>query len=192
LSNREFETVRLILSSRAATRGVDAFALALIKVERQLRRLVTHLVFQSPCFGPNDIGALRAVLANSSRVYFEGFERGFNGLYSTTIERLLGEKYAELRDQLRVATTYRNKIFHGQVTLEGLSREQLLALVSALETWSNALGEACVREFGYAGFSDSFVKSSTPEVLERLKLCFTGQEDYGAFIREHLERRGGS
>jgi hypothetical protein len=49
----EFATVDLIIRSNAETRGVDAFALALLKAERQIRRLFIHLVYQFPCFGEN-------------------------------------------------------------------------------------------------------------------------------------------
>jgi hypothetical protein len=42
-TEEEFATVSLILGSQAETRGVDAFALSLIKAERQIRKLVTHL-----------------------------------------------------------------------------------------------------------------------------------------------------
>lgn len=45
-TNHEFDTVGLIVNSTSETRGVDAFALATIKAERQLRKLFTHLVFQ--------------------------------------------------------------------------------------------------------------------------------------------------
>ena len=53
--NDEFQTVDLIVNSTARSRAVDAFALSLIKAERQIRKLVTHLVYQFPCFGPGDI-----------------------------------------------------------------------------------------------------------------------------------------
>lgn len=69
----EFTTVDLILGSDAETRGVDAFALSLIKAERQARRLFTHLVFQYPAFSSSDVPALRAVLARNRGVYFDGF-----------------------------------------------------------------------------------------------------------------------
>lgn len=69
----EFVTVDLIKAFNAETGGVDAFALALIKAERQMRKLVTHLVFQFPCFQSNDVIKLRTALANNPRVYFEGF-----------------------------------------------------------------------------------------------------------------------
>ena len=84
-SAREFATVDLIVSSDAETRGVDAFALALIKAERQIRRLVTHLVYQFPCFTKKHIKSLRNELGKNRRVYFEGFERGFNVLYPQSV-----------------------------------------------------------------------------------------------------------
>jgi hypothetical protein len=63
----EFETVDIVIKSGAETSGVDAFALALIKAERQIRKLVTHLVYQFPCFGPSDVPSLRQALATSRR-----------------------------------------------------------------------------------------------------------------------------
>ena len=55
----EFSTIDTLLASEAQTRGVDAFALALIKAERQMRKLFTYLVFQSPAFSAHDIKALQ-------------------------------------------------------------------------------------------------------------------------------------
>ena len=60
----EFKTVDIILESAARTRRVDAFTLSLIKAERQIRKLVTHLVFQFPCFGISDVPRLRRTLVN--------------------------------------------------------------------------------------------------------------------------------
>lgn len=61
----EFEVIDLILKSQLPTCAVDAFSLSIIKMERQLRKLFTYLVFQSSAFGPEDIGSLRAVLGAS-------------------------------------------------------------------------------------------------------------------------------
>jgi hypothetical protein len=41
----ESETVDVIVKSNSGPREVDAFALAVIKADRQLRKLLTHLVF---------------------------------------------------------------------------------------------------------------------------------------------------
>ncbi len=77
---QEFETVDVIINSTARTCGVDAFALSVIKAERQIRKLVTHLIYQFPCFELGDILSLRQTLVNNRGVYFEGFEKGFNAL----------------------------------------------------------------------------------------------------------------
>ena len=97
---QEFETVDLILNSSAETRGVDAFALSLIKAESQLRRLVTHLVYQFPCFGPADIDGLRETLGKHNKVYFEGFEKGFDAIYPRSVKDLVGLEYDRRRQRL--------------------------------------------------------------------------------------------
>ncbi len=84
----EFVTVDAVLASDGATRGVDAFGLSLIKAERQIRRLFTYLVFQSPMFGPQHILELRKALGASRRVYFEGFERGVDSISPRTVPSL--------------------------------------------------------------------------------------------------------
>lgn len=43
----EFSTIDLLLECRFETRGVDAFCLSWIKYERQLRKLVAFLLYQS-------------------------------------------------------------------------------------------------------------------------------------------------
>ena len=97
---QEFQTVDLIINSEAKTRGVDAFTLSLLKAERQMRRLVTHLVYQFPCFGRTDVPALRQALVNNTGVYFKGIEKGFNALYPKSIAVLIGTDYAHLKSRI--------------------------------------------------------------------------------------------
>ena len=185
----EFKTVDLILASDAVTRGVDAFALCLIKCERQLRRLVTYLVFQSPAFAIEHVEALRRALLNSNRVYFEGFEKGFDTLYSRTVRELIGPQYPAIRVRLTEATQYRNKIFHGQLSAESLSREQLIQLVTTIRDWCERLANSAQEEIGYDGFGrDSFRKSDKPHFSDHLKIRFENVEAYATFIRDYLER----
>ena len=67
----EFKTVDLVMQSLAKTRGVDAFALALIKAERQIRKLFTHLIYQFPCFGSSNVRTLRETPGSeSTRVFY--------------------------------------------------------------------------------------------------------------------------
>ena len=63
---QEFQTVDLIVKSDAETRGVDAFALSLIKAERQIRKLFTYLMFQFPAFTVSDFANFRSALAREN------------------------------------------------------------------------------------------------------------------------------
>ena len=186
----DFKTVDLIVRSDAETRGVDAFALSLIKAERQMRRLVTHLIYQFPCFGVKDIGQLRDTLADNRRVYFEGFERGFNALYPLTVRDLAGIEYDRLRPRLNEAIDHRNKLFHGQLTPKWLSREDLLEFVADIRSWCEALATGANAKVGYDGFArDSFRKSALADLSDRLKLQLANVQDYASFIHTHMQRR---
>ena len=89
----EFETVELLEKSSAETRGVDAFALSLIKAERQIRKLFTYLVFQFPAFSLADVVGFRDVLGQNKKVYFDGFIKGIDALYSKSVKDLVGGDY---------------------------------------------------------------------------------------------------
>lgn len=186
---QEFETVDLVLSSNAETKGVDAFALSLIKCERQVRRLLTHVVFQYPCFGCAEIPALRSSLSTNRRVYFDGFIRGFDALYTKSIQDLIGPSYKQLRTRLEEAIDHRNKIFHGQLTSKSLTRDDLLGYVADIRSWCKALADATLAEIGYDGFArDSFRKSTDTRLTERCKVQFTAVADYEQFIQQHMQR----
>ncbi|MEO8452728.1 MAG: hypothetical protein ABI647_23245 [Gemmatimonadota bacterium] len=158
----EFSTVDLLLGSGAETRAVDAFALALIKAERQARKLVTHLVYQFPTFGPAAVTALRNTLAGNRNVYFVGFLAGFDALYPQPIHALVGNQHNRLRARLDEAIDHRNKIFHGQLTTRSLNRQDLTELASDIKSWCTLLAEGSNNELGYDGFGrNSFQKSDT-------------------------------
>lgn len=185
----EFETVDSVINSNAETRGVDAFALSLIKAERQIRKLVTHLIYQFPGFGPGDIQNLRETLIRNRNVYFEGFEKGFSVLYPRSISDLVGGEYQRLRDRIDDAIDYRNKIFHGQLTANNLTRDDLLAFVDDIRTWCKTLAESALAEFEYDGFGrNSFQKSTIPDLGKRFKVQIGTVADYAAFVRQHMQR----
>jgi hypothetical protein len=72
------------------------------------------------------IGRLRDTLWANRRVYFKGFECGFNALHPRRIEELIGSDYARLRLLLDEATDHRKKLFHGQLTSKWLGPDALL------------------------------------------------------------------
>ena len=186
---QEFESVDLIVGSNAETRGVDAFVLSLIKCERQVRRLLTYVVFQYPCFVAADIPKLRCVLERNKGVYFDGLIQGFDALSPRSIQELVGQEYGRLRPRLIEATGHRNKIFHGQLTSSGLNREELLAYVSEIRCWCKALSHAALAEIGYDGFArDSFRKYDEIRLWERCKFQLTDIASYESFIKQHMQR----
>jgi len=188
----EFKSVDAVIASDVRTAGVDAFALSLLKVERQARRFVTFLVFQYPCFDRPDVPILRGALAASRSVYFEGFLRGFDAVYPTPIEAFIGAQYGHLRARLGEAEGHRNKLFHGQLTEESLSRAQLLEFVADMRRWCELLCDAGEREFGYAGFgSSSFTKSPNLTMSASFLCNMQSLADYEAFISQVLRRPKG-
>jgi hypothetical protein len=186
---REFETVDRILSSEAPTRGVDAFALTLIKAERQVRKLFTHMVYQAPVFGIADIPALRGALVASRRVYFGGFLGGIDALYARSVEDLVGPDYLQLKARLDEAIDHRNKIFHGQLTSRSLTVTDLISLSRDIRVWCTTLGNSSSAEVGYDGFGrNSFQKSAIPDLWMRYRIQLGSVADYEAFIRRNMER----
>jgi hypothetical protein len=182
--NEEFKTITLLRHSDAETRAVDAFALCLIKTERQLRRLLTYLVFQYPCFNKSNVPNLRNTLAAQKRIYFDGFERGIDMLYPRTIRQMVGVEYDNLRRVIDEAIVVRNKIFHGQVTDRYLSRRDLFELVDQLMSWCQLLAASTVKEFSYDGFArNAYRKAPDVTLAQRFKFQFVGIADYETFLK---------
>lgn len=184
----EFQTVDMLINSTAETRGVDAFALTLIKAERQIRKLFTHLVFQFPSFTEADVSGLRGTLARNKRVYFDGFVQGIDALYSRSVQAMIGQEYSSLFDELQRAINYRNKIFHGQLTNAGLSRDDLLQLIKSNRKWCEVLAGEAMKEFGYDGFGRPSFKKSSKNILPNYKLTISTLDEYRVFIEKYMQR----
>ncbi|WP_424193291.1 hypothetical protein ACMYR3_16715 [Ampullimonas aquatilis] len=184
----EFITVDLILNSEAETRGVDAFALSLIKAERQMRKLFTHLIFQFACFKETDIPELRNTLFHNKNMYFENFEMGINEIFSKSVEDLIGHEYEALLGKVKIAIQYRNKIFHGQLTKNnGLCTEELINLTHNIRQWCKLLANAANQEIGYDGFvRNSFQKTSKRDLQAKYKVTdkIKNIKDYKQFLEE--------
>lgn len=181
----EFITVDAIIQSGATTLAVDAFALSLIKAERQIRKLLSGLVFQFPAFDKDDAKGLRDTLSQSKDVYFDGCLKGWDALYTRSIEDMVGSEYKQLMVRLSEAIQYRNKIFHGQLTEKGLRREDLLGYVKSIRTWCSTLADSALDEIGRDGFErNSFQKSKdSTKICERLKVKIESLDEYAEFIR---------
>ncbi len=167
---------------------VDAFALSVIKAERQLRKLFTFSIYQFPIFSESDIPELRKELSKR-KVYFDGIENGINSLLPSLIEELVGDRHAYLRESIHKSIGYRNKIFHGQVTSRYLKREDLLDLVADIREWCELLAYNANSRIGYDGFKrNSFQKSVIPNLADKFKVQFTDLSSYTKFIKSNMER----
>ncbi len=186
---KEFETVDLLVISGAETRGVDAFALTLIKAERQIRKLFTYLAFQFPFLSAADIPSFRDSLAQNKRVYFEGFVKGIDTLYPRSVQDLVGPDFSILYAELQKAIEYRNKIFHGQLTDQYLSRNDLLGIVSIIRKWCESLADQAQVEFGYDGFGRNSLRKSKTPIWQTYKVSIITLAEYRAFIKKYMERK---
>lgn len=186
---REFKNIDVLLNNRTETTGVDCFSLAVIKLERQMRRLFTYSVFQFPGFADSDIPALRKALVDQKNAYFKGFIRGMDALHPQSISQLVGADYATLFPIVCQATDYRNKIFHGQLTSEALNTADLLSIVESIRDWCRLLGDSAERYFGYSGFTSSFRKASDPAFLSSYRTTLSSIPDYEAFLVRHVKRQ---
>jgi hypothetical protein len=186
----EFVTVDLVLDSGTRSRGVDAFALALIKSERQLRRLFTYLVYQFPWCGRSEAPALRRTLARNRYVYFAELKAGWNALYPVGIAQLVGDEYARLSQRLDEARQHRNKIFHGQVTPDGLRRADLQTFVTDIRAWCERLGSGALHEVGFTGFGQNSFHKGPAGMSDRYRVQIANMAGYQGFIDEHMSPRG--
>jgi len=183
---QDFATVNLILETSFETRGVDAFVLSLIKAEKQIRRVFTFLIFQNPAFTSKDYWSLRETLANNKRIYFKGFIKGINLILPKQLKEIYGDKYDDDIYQLLEFTKERNKIFHGQITFNGLDREDLITRVDYIKIWCKNLAEKLNLEIGYDGFSHSYHKSNLILTLNSLNK-FDTIEKYRAFLKSEIQ-----
>jgi len=186
--HEEFQTVDLILQSKFETRATDAFALSLIKAERQIRKLFTFIVFQFPSFTPADVHELIQILSQNRQVYFEGFLSGIDEISRTPIRELIGVEYPILLCQIQESMKIRNKIFHGQLTGMSISRTDLEAKIVLIRKWCNSLAIGAQREFGYDGFRRNSFRKSLRPVWQGYKVNLNGIEEYRTFIRQVMER----
>lgn len=164
---REFAVVEQLIQSGWPTAGVDAASLAIIKTERQMRRLFTHSAFQSAAFERNDVAPLRKALADRRRIGFAEMRRGFEKLSGVEIAAILGDKENGYEAGIARVRRYRNKLFHGQLTEDSLTFGELASLARKLSAWSHDIGAACNAHFGYEGFDRSYVKGYNARLIER-------------------------
>jgi len=185
----EFGTVELIMNSKFITKGVDSFSLALIKAEKQIRKLFTFLIFQNPVYCSKDCHKLRNILAENKNVYFEDFIKGINLILTKSLHELYGVNYKKDLAEINKCIKIRNKIFHGQLTYKSLSRDELIEKTNNIRKWCKQLASMLNEEIDYDGFGrNSFQKSKNKLTLKNFDK-FDTIEKYKQFIKDNLNRK---
>ena len=136
-----FKIVDEIRKTESRTKGVDAFSLAWIRAERQIRRLLTSLVFQAKVFDESHTPALVKTLQDKKRpyLYFSHFRDSIFALAAIPIGDLVGKDYVRLNERMNEAWKYRQKIFHGLLTGDRLTTGELLSLEDDIRAWCKNL-----------------------------------------------------
>lgn len=179
----EFGTVNLLLGSNFETKGVDAFTISLLKLEKQMRRIFTYLIYQNVQFSSaKDAIKLRDVLSTNEKMYFENFILGIDSIYNKTVEEIYGGNYAEDIKILIDISKIRNKIFHGQVTNKQLNHKDLLLIIESIKCWSKNIAINFQNEIGYDGFGRNSYRKATIKIELRHPENFSTIEKYTKFL----------
>lgn len=179
----EFRPVDDILGSDHRSRGVDAFTLTYLRAERQIRKLFTHLVFQSGAFDHGNSRQLRQALYQAPAVSFKKLATGIATLSDVTVAEMVGTEHNRLFAVLRQAKQYRDKLFHGQLPDQYVSTEKFIALEADIRTWCRLLAAGAERAIGYDGFPDSHRKGGRGEIVQRVTALLPNIEAYQELLK---------
>ena len=187
--HNEFKTVEILVNSSCTTGRTDAFVIAWVKSERQVRRIFSYLIYQYPTFEKKDVPSLIQAIASKNNLYFNDFIVGFNRLYPKTYKDISGTSYDSLKADLDRINGFRNKIFHGQPTGHGLTTNQLRIEIEKIQDWCFEVAEKMQSEIGYDGFTrNSYRKSANENLASSCKMQIENLDEFKAFL---TKRKGG-
>jgi hypothetical protein len=180
----EFATVDLLLRSGYETRGVDAFCLSWIKYERQLRRIVAFLLYQSDQLTSADATALRNAFLDNNGIAHGDMRSAIFRLSGHSTANLLDGEYRRLKTSLDHSYKIRQKLLHGQQSGQSLSRSDLVSRIAGIREWCSRMSASCEREIGYDGFAraGSLRKATRPELAESVAAALSGGS-WEAFVK---------
>lgn len=181
----EFKTVEILLNSPFPTGRTDAFVIAWVKSERQVRRIFSYLIYQFPVFEKKDVQPITQVITARNNLYFNNFIEGFNSLYSKTYRDIVGASYDGLKADLVRINKFRNKIFHGQPTGQSLDASQLCSETEKIQRWCFEIANKMQSEIGYDGFTrNSFRKSRKENMALSYKVQIASFDELKAFVKK--------
>ncbi|RWH50054.1 hypothetical protein [Mesorhizobium sp.] len=180
----EFRPVDDILRSGHRTRGVDAFTLTYLRAERQIRKIFTHLIFQSEAFDHKNSQQLRQALHDAPDLSFKKLTDGIQRLANVTVAELVGAEYDRLFKVLQKAKRYRDKLFHGQLPDQYVSTEEFIQIERDIRTWCELLAAGALKHIGYDGILDSHRKLKRPEIVKRVTELVPNLKAYEEFLKK--------
>lgn len=184
-TSAEFSTVDLLLKSDAETRAVDAFTLSWVKLEKQLRRLTSNLIFQHSAFedgASEHKTAVRAAILQKTTANHDKFIGAIYRLSNCSVKDLMQDQYRALKRDTNTAYQYRKKILHGQQTGHSLTRTELEKCISSMRAWCELLADRADERIGYDGFSrNSLRKNGREEITVSVDKALAG--GWEEFIR---------
>ena len=185
----EFRTVEILVNSPYTTGRTDAFVIAWVKSERQVRRIFSYLIYQYPIFEKKDVPSIIQTIASNNNLYFNDFIDKFNRLYPKTYKDIIGSSYDLLKADLDGINSFRNKIFHGQPTGHSLTARQLCNEIEKIQRWCFEVAKKMQIEIGYDGFTrNSFRKSTNENFASDYKLQIKSVDELSAFLTKRKAR----
>jgi len=180
----EFEVIEYLLNSNNESRAIDSFSLSLLKIEKQIRKIFTHLIYQYEWFKPSDKIKIINILSANKNIYFRHLIIGINLIYFKEIKDIYGVGYEVDYNSISNLKNFRNKIFHGQLTGQELNRTDLTEFVAIMKRWSKQIAESFQDEINYDGFERNSLKKSKKDFSTLLKYKITNMEDFEKLLDE--------
>jgi len=129
------------------------------------------------------VDELRRILAENRYMYFENFRKGIEEIYPKSIESIYGKDYKYDLKVLENISKDRNKIFHGQITGQSLSRGKLLERVESMKKWGEALSRTFNDEIGYGGFGRNSFRKSQRQLSLKNEDNFSSLKKYKQLLK---------
>lgn len=188
--NEEFETVYTLLGSDFVTSRTDAFVLSYVKMEKQARKLFTHLVYQMPSFSTKDTKDIIDAISSRRNLFFDNYISGFDNLYNKSFKEIVQPGYYEkfIQHNYKRIKNYRNKILHGQLTGKGLSAEKLEEEIEIMVNWCFRVAESMNQEVCFDGFSRNSFQKNKKNIFHNYRRMIDSIQTLEEFILDCMPR----
>lgn len=179
----ELQTVDLLIRSRATTRLTDAFTLLYVKSEKQLRKLLVFIAYQSPDLQRLSGKEINATVASFKHLQGKHYINGINQIYHKSFGDVFGADFARINPEIeRIRRTVRNKILHGQPTGLHLQEPELKHEIEMMREWITRVFTGFHSDMGFGGFErNTFRKAKA--VSCRLNRTFASAAEFSGFLK---------